>query len=110
MAVLEMPVVEVRSAVMRVIVQCASGKDGGAAYAERKARLEARGFLVSGYEGMSPAQARNLLVLRLSAYGWAGCNCNSTPDVTPTLTPRQGSARRLFKRSSSRNSSESLST
>ena len=82
-------------------VQCAAGKDGGLAYAERKARLESRGFLVSGYEGMSPAQARNLLVLRLSTYGWAGCNCTSAPSTPPTGTPR----RRLFKRSPSRGGS-----
>ena len=80
------------------MVQCAAaGKDGGLAYAERKARLESRGFLVSGYESMSPAQARNLLVLRLSAFGWAGCKCAAAPEVPPAGVPKQGRASRFFK-------------
>ena len=92
--------------------QYAAGRDGGAAYAERKARLEARGFLVSGYEGMSPVQARNLLVLRLSAFGWTGCRvASAAPDTPPTGTPNQRSASsrgsRFFSRSSSRQSRES---
>ena len=91
-----------------VDMQCAAGKDGGAAYAERKARLEARGFLVSGYEGMSAVQARNLLVLRLSTFGWAGCKCAGGQEVPPAGTPRQHSAsRRFFSRSPSRQSQNS---
>ena len=91
--------------------QYAAGRDGGAAYAERKARLEARGFLVSGYEGMTPVQARNLLVLRLSTFGWTGCRVNTAPETPPTGTPVQRNASnrgsRFFSRSSSRQSRES---
>ncbi len=92
--------------------QYAAGRDGGAAYAERKARLEARGFLVSGYEGMSPAQARNLLVLRLSAFGWTGCRVSAAPETPPAGTPKQRNASsrggsRFFSRHSSRQSCDS---
>ena len=88
-------------------MQCAAAdKDGGAAYAQRKARLEASGFLVSGYEGMSPVQARNLLALRLSAYGWAGCKCTSPPEIPPTGEPRQHRVSRFLKHTLSHRSRE----
>jgi L-asparaginase len=41
-------------------------------YRGSRAKYEGRGFLLAGYEHLTPLQARLLLVLRLSAAGAAG--------------------------------------